>query len=112
MRRLRSLVAALPEDSATARACDPLGGQWSTERELMAQTVDYLAILNTNFARANSKAGTSIPNPRFIPRPGDEEVDEPAAARPRRMSTPNEIRAFFGGSVRYTPRAAAPERSN
>lgn len=116
MRRFRSLVAGLPKDSATARALDPHGGHWPTDTELMAQVVDSLSILNVNFVRANSKKGTSVPNPSFVPRPDlpEEAVAAIASgtAPKRRMSSPDEMRAFFGGSVRYSPKPATPERSN
>lgn len=112
MRRFRSLVAGLPRDSATARALDPLGGHWHVETELAAQVVDHLAVLNANFVKANSKPGASVRTPQPVPRPDIVEDAEVAEAPRKRMATPQELRAFFGGSVRYTPRAEAPERSN
>jgi len=99
-------------DSATTRSVHPQMSEWSSELELAAQIADSLEVLNVNFVRVNSPRGTHIPDPRRVPRPGDIELTDAGEPAPKRMSTPAEIRAFFGGAVRYTPKAPTPAEGN
>lgn len=75
--------------------------------ELIAQAVDLLTIQVVNFLRANTKRGTRIPDPTPVPRPGapgqPSRSDASTPAPARRMATKDELAAFFGGRVRYTP---------
>lgn len=74
---------------------------WGYSEELLATVVDWLAVLDWHLRQAHFKGPHERPEP--VLRPGDGgqpervELDEPP-----RMSTPEEIRAFFGASMRYS----------
>lgn len=76
-----------------------------------------LSILNVNFIRANSKQGTRVPDPVFIERPDGLRTTTSSSTSSsehhpagRRLASKDEVRRFFGGNVRYTPRSS-PEES-
>ena len=87
VRRLLSLMKGLPKDSALQRAA---GNDWTQEDELLASIVDVLNVSNHLFLKANTKAGTTIPEPGYYPRPW-ENPDGTS----RTLSSPDEARAFF-----------------
>ncbi len=58
------------EMTATADRVDPDAMQWSTISLLLAAVVDEVRISNYLFAKSKSKAGTELPAPEPIARPG------------------------------------------
>jgi hypothetical protein len=96
------LVRGLPADGAVARSFG-----WDDRTELLARIVDRLSELAWITRAVNSDGDPGNPPPP-TPRPGD--VADPADD-PRRMSTVEEVKAFFGGSdaagagfaVKFTP---------
>lgn len=83
-RRLVSLVSALfVYDSAlrSATTDDPAGEEWSVSEELLAQAVDSLNVL----AHGHQRRGKPKP------------VERPSSPQVRRVSSAQEIDAFFGG---------------
>jgi hypothetical protein len=96
------LVRGLPADGALARSFG-----WDDRTELLARIVDRLSELAWITRAVNTDGDPGNPPPP-TPRPGDQP--DPADD-PRRMSTVEEVKAFFGGSdaagagfaVRFTP---------
>jgi hypothetical protein len=94
------LVKGLPAESALARALGALQpGDWTVEAELLATLCEVAHGHASMFLVANSKKGTEPPRPLRIPRPSD-----PAEETGSRHATKDEVRAFFAGAVRYTPK--------
>lgn len=106
MRRLRALIRGLPLDSALGRSVAPHRLEWSTTEELLATLIEVTDAGNVMFFAAHSKPGTPRPRPIRVPRPGQPDGNgaEPARRR-RRPATADDMRRFFGGAVRYTPRS-------
>lgn len=81
---------------------DPRATGWGNVEELLAALVEVVDAGNRLFFRANTKRGQRQPDPIEVPRPerGTGETEDVRA--PKRQATSEEIRAFFGGAVRYT----------
>lgn len=118
VRRLRGLIYALPEDSATARAIRPpktAASEWSTTDELLAITaerVGSVGLLLIRLLAAKPPSMSSLPDVT-IARPYDgAATSSPTSSStpnthhrpPRRQATSEELRRFMGNRVRYTPR--------
>lgn len=105
MRRLIALINGLPPGGALHRSIDPARVDWSQTDELLATLVEVVDIGNRDFAAVHSDKGSPPRKPIRVPRPGHEA--EPAPAR--RQATPEEMRAFFGGAIRYTGKAGTAD---
>lgn len=103
-RYLRSLVSSLPLTGAVGHALDdPRATGWGNTEELLAALIETVDSGNRLYFRANTKRGTRQPDPITVPRPERKTGETEDVSRPRkRQATPEEMRAFFGGSVRYT----------
>lgn len=66
-RRLRDIVANLPQGSATTRAVLGVDAPWHVDTYLLAALVDLTA--GANWQRAGNKRA---PRPKPLPRPGDK----------------------------------------
>lgn len=102
------LAAGLPKDSALARSINSDLSQWSATDELLADLIEVTDHGNRLFFQAHSAEGTRQPEPLRVRRPSDREIAAMAQVAPAepeapRMATPGEMKAFFGGDVRYTP---------
>lgn len=84
---MQALVSGLPIESATARSYDPerLGVGWRIEHDLMSLVAELVDHSNRLLFAFNTKKGTRVPEPIFIPRPGQR----------RRKASPKELRAFL-----------------
>jgi hypothetical protein len=101
LRRLRSLLSGLPWDSQLGRVLevpDPAQTRWGNAEELLTILVNLTDMSIRNFIMANSKKGTPPPKP-FVKITKPHEITE--EKKPKRQATPDEMRAFFGGNVRY-----------
>lgn len=95
-RRLATLTAELPPDSATARAAGGVPAGWGTAEELLATLVEVTHAGNAMFHRVHSEKGARPMEPVRIPRPYDAGN---GAARPQpRKATSAEMVAFFKGA--------------
>lgn len=84
------------------RRVSPELATWDTHAELMAALIEVTDYGNRLFYMANSKKGAAAPKPIEIRRPKSPDAIE--APKPeRRMATTDEMKAFFGGAVTYTP---------
>lgn len=105
-RWLRVRVLGIPLDGAIGQALGTLKSKgWGTVEELLAGLVEQVDATNRLLYRINSKRGTSQPKPIKVPRPDpDPRQTDPVARGPKkkRPATSEELRAFFGGAVRYT----------
>lgn len=80
-------------------------GEWSNLEELVAIAVEVIDQGNRQFHAAHSKKGARAPKPLRIPRPPRPRrkgEPEPEEERKKRPATSEELRAFFGGGIRYT----------
>lgn len=75
MRRFESLLGGLPLDGALARSLDPerLGVGWTRTDDFLALISELLDHGNRQEFAFNTKKGTKIPPPIFIPRPNSEQ---------------------------------------
>lgn len=72
--------------------------EWGAAEELLAQAVDWLAMLEWRTRAAHFK-GPHDP-PELVPRPGDGGLpDQVAMVAPPKMSSPAELKSFFGTDV-------------
>lgn len=106
-RRLRALIEGLPLESRTARELGAHKPGEATGAELLALdlaaiTAELVSGSNYLFVKAHTKKGTRVPDPLKIPRTWRATEDD----GPKRQSTPDEVRAFFGArmTVRYSPK--------
>lgn len=89
VRRLTALVAGLPPAGSLGRDLDPfLAAGWDSATELTAMVAELVDHSNRMYLMANSKKGTRLPPPLFIPRPGQP--------RRRRKPTKAELKASLG----------------
>lgn len=106
-RRLRALVEGLPLESKTARALgahkpgDPTGAELLA-LDLGAIIAERIDASNYLFVKAHTRKGTVVPEPKKIPRTWRATEED----GPKRQSSPEEVRAFFGArmTVRYSPK--------
>jgi hypothetical protein len=74
---------------------------WGDTEELLAAAVDRLGEVAYLLRKAHFKGDPQPPAP--VPRPGDGgQPTVVELAEPPRMSSKEEIRAFFGQSIRYS----------
>jgi len=114
LRRIKALIAGLPQDSALARALDPELVGWSPIEDLLSLLIEVVDRGNRDFFAANTKEGTPQPEPIRIARRGHRE-DIPAEGKPVTDEAPqamdvDAMKAFFAGSVTYCPTPSAPGR--
>jgi len=77
------------------------GPPWGDTEELLALAVDRLAEVAYLLRRAHFKGEPSLPE--SVPRPGDGgRPDVVELAEPPRMSSKEEIRAFWGSAIMYS----------
>lgn len=69
---------------------------WGFSEELLAAVVDQLGYLAYLTKAAHFKGHHEPPRP--LQRPGDGHPEQVELSAPPRMSTPEEIRAFFQGA--------------
>lgn len=108
LRRFRSLLRGLPMRDTVIGT--KLGvrqvGEWGNVEELLAVNAEVTDAGNRLFYSAHTKKGTPAPKPLKIPRPERTATAAAGGAKPaskkRRPATSEEMRAFFGGAVRYT----------
>lgn len=98
----------MPKESALARSINPELASWSATEDLLANLIEVTDHGNRLFFQAYSEPGARQPEPLRVRRPGPGELAAMAQVAPAepeapRMATPAEIKAFFGGDVRYTP---------
>jgi hypothetical protein len=87
------LLRGLPPTSLTARAVHGDAAGWGVHEELLAGVVDRLG---SALYLLQAVAGVANPeHPPAVPRPTDAERVAATEAPPK-MSTKEEIRAFFG----------------
>lgn len=103
LRRFRSLARGIPlRDSSIGEALELRQvGDWGNVEELLAGLIEVLDYGNRLFFSAHAKKGTSAPKPIKVHRPKPRGQSEEDVAE-RRPATSEELRAFFGGAVRYT----------
>lgn len=113
-RRLGSLIGSIPPESAFGVEMGIYTPGWSTTDELVATSIELAHAHYAAFVKVNSKKGTAALKPLRIPRPehvrGDALDDDEREKTPggKRLATAEEIAAFFGGNVRYTPAGDTP----
>lgn len=90
---MRSLIVGLPRESRFVCARLP-NGSWTNTEELLAQLVEEQSVLIRLFHTAYFKP--PHPDIRHVPRPGDGEAEKTPKSKAA------EMKAFFGGAVRYT----------
>lgn len=101
-RRLRALVVGIPLDGNVGREIgDPRATGWGNVEELLAALVEVSDAGNRLFFKAHAKKGTQAPKAIKVPRP-ERATGETEPVRRKRQATSEELRAFFGGSARYT----------
>lgn len=104
MRRLLSLVKGLPQEGTALERVlvpDPLERAYTPTVNLLDAVVSLLDEANHLFYYANrSEDAGPFREPIELRRPSSAggAVDEPT----RRQATPEEMRRFFGGAIRYT----------
>jgi hypothetical protein len=101
LRRLRSLIAGLPTESATKfKPPDPKA--WTRDQQLLALLAELVDYGNRNFIAAHTKKGSPQPKPIKIPRPGKQEPQPvgPAAALMR----------LSGGAIRVSKPGKAKKK--
>lgn len=74
---------------------------WGNVEELLAALVELTDGTNRLLFRANTKKGVTQPKPIKVPRPSGEPGETEPVKR-KRPATSEELKAFFGGAVRYT----------
>lgn len=89
-RYLLSLISGLSPRSALRRKINSRGSDWSSTEELLAALIEQVDLGNRLFFSANSKHSSKVWKPIEIPRP---------TVKPRALSTPDEIRRFFGAGL-------------
>lgn len=97
-RRIRSLVANLPPDSAFGRQ-----GGWSVSEHLLGTTVELLDDVRRIGLIAGRVPVNKLPPPIDVHRPGTRPAPasaphEETPAPVRRQATPDEIRAVFAAA--------------
>ena len=102
LRKIGVLLRALPGDSATAIAVHGEAALWTVTNYQLADVVDAAALTCWAVVAANSKRTPRVPPRSYRPkRPGSGTPD--TADDTPRMSTADEVRAFFGPtSITYT----------
>ena len=95
-RKLQALVGNLPQESATVRAISGDVADWTTDRELLAATVDRLNDLIWLTVEVNKKPRARNPRPDPVPRPTERHQIKPAKTHTRRQATVAEMKQFFG----------------
>lgn len=104
-RRFRSLARGIPlRDSSIGVALELRQiGEWGNLEELVAGLIEVVDHGNRLFFAAHAKKGSQTPDPIRIHRPRrrGQAADEEAPTE-RRPATSEELKAFFGGAVRYT----------
>lgn len=98
-RKFRSYLLALPLESALLTQARPERIGWGNAEELLATLVELSHATWRVLVTVYSEKGASVPEPLRVPRPG--QLNEPAAV----TASPAEVKRFFGGGVRYVPRA-------
>lgn len=86
-RHIAVLIAALPIDSATARAVHGPAAAWTLTDHLLATVADRLAVMSWQLG-GNRKA----PYPKPIPRPG---IEEKVTRYGRTTRPPGEVVAYL-----------------
>lgn len=105
-RRLSVLVRGIPAESALGVSTGGYRPGWGATEELLALLAELVDAGNRTFFRVHSKRGAQQPKPLEITRPPDPNE----APKERRPATSEDLRAIFGGAVRYTgPRALETE---
>jgi hypothetical protein len=102
------LITELPLESRTARKLgahkpgDPTSSDL-LELDLLALAVETASSGNVLFFAANTKKGTTLPEPIRIPRVWREVGEDEG---PKEQSTPEELRSFLGPKtvIRYQPK--------
>lgn len=104
MRRLLSLVKGLPQEGTALERLlvpDPIERAYTPTVNLLDAVVTLLDEANHLFYYANrAEDAGPFREPIELRRPSSG-VDELADAKPR-QATPEEMRRFFGGAIRYT----------
>lgn len=101
-RRLRVLVVGIPLDGNVGREIgDPRATGWGNVEELLAGILEVVDAGNRLYFRAHTKRGAQQPKPIKVPRP-ERTTGETEPVKVKRQATSEELRAFFGGAVRYT----------
>lgn len=103
-RRLAVLVRGIPWESALGFSTGNYRPGWGPTEELLAVLAELVDAGNRLFFRVHAKRGASQPKPIEITRPPDPNE----VPKQRRPATSEDLRAIFGGAVRYTG-ARAPE---
>ncbi len=98
-----------------------LGPRWSNADELLARIAEGIdhwgrAVVVAELAGKVKKdvlSGLDLGEPLVIRhprRPGRSSSPEAAPSRSKPTTDPNELRRFFGGTVRYTPKEVPSEQ--
>lgn len=101
-RRLRTLIAAIPLESALGLALGAYTPAWTNNEELLALIAEQIHENTRAFVIAHSKRGAAAPPALRIPRPDRDSARAAGATDRKRPATSEELVAFFGGSARYT----------
>jgi hypothetical protein len=83
---------------------------WGTTDELLLQLVNLMARWRYEWtlAHVSETDAMGISEPTLLTRPWETQEEQPepaalAAPEPDHFATKDELSAFFGGSLRYTP---------
>lgn len=93
VRRVEALINGLPTDSAYSRDANPttVGSNWGHVEELLATVAQLIDLGNRQFAMANSKRGSRMPEGIKIRRPWERTI--------KRQATAAEVQALLGLDV-------------
>lgn len=91
------MAARLPPESSLVQALAGEPAHWSISDYLLANVVDGLNYLLYAYVSANSKSRPRQPEPTYRPA-------LPTSNKPQRMSTSNEVAAFFGSEAIHVDR--------
>jgi hypothetical protein len=86
---------------------------WDSSAEMQLAVLNLLQLWRYQWELVNSdpKDHHKIPRPELVLRPW-ESVVIPGRQGPPKFATKDEIRAFFGKAVTYTPAQPGPESAN
>lgn len=109
-RRLLALIYGLPAESATVRELTDGQAGWTSTDELLLHLVNLVQLWRHEWtlAHVSETDAASIPEPVLLTRPWEPDgqpgpVAVAAPPEPDHFATHDEMAAFFGGSIRYTP---------